>query len=161
MLGQTNEMDDFENMIFLLQVALRRQQAQEESEARELGLQLQYNTANCTTASVLPSATGASPPVGTGSPPHPAHVSSPVGLSLPNAAAAAAAAAAQIQNQLQHQQSDCGNILQRMRVPGQDDYRSVKAEKNETNSHANSIAAAITAGICNFFINRNCTMIMI
>lgn len=122
-----------------MQVALRRQQAQEESEARELGLQLQYNNGNCASGPVLQNNTGAVTPAGS-PPPHPAHVSSPVGLQIPSAAAAAAAAAAaQIQTQLQHQQPDCG-ILQRMRVP-QDDYRQVKSEKNDTISHGNSLGS--------------------
>lgn len=113
----------------LLQVALRRQQAQEESEARELGLQLQYNAGSCNTAPVLPAAAGATP---AGSPPpHPAHVASPAGLAIPAAAAAAAAAAAvHIQTQLQQQQqpAECG-LLPRKR--SQDEYRQSKVEKTD------------------------------
>lgn len=93
-------------------MALRRQQAQEESEARELGLQLQYNNGACPTGPVMGTS---SAPTRDNSPPHP-HVPSPAGLAI---------AAAQIQNQL-HQQSDCG--LLRMRVP-QDGYPS--PDKNE------------------------------
>lgn len=112
----------------LFQVALRRQQAQEESEARELGLQLQYNTGSCTTAPVLPAAAGTTP---AGSPPpHPAHVASPAGLGIPAAAAAAAAAAAvHIQSQLQHQPAECG-LLPRKRST-QDEYRQPKVEKGD------------------------------
>lgn len=110
------------------QVALRRQQAQEESEARELGLQLQYNTGSCNTAPVLPAAAGATP---AGSPPpHPAHVASPAGIAIPAAAAAAAAAAAvHIQTQLQHQPAECG-LLPRKRST-QDEYRQTKVEKTD------------------------------
>ncbi|KAH0561146.1 hypothetical protein KQX54_013792 [Cotesia glomerata] len=97
-------------------VALRRQQAQEESEARELGLQLQYNNGNCPTGSII--STPSTAPPSTGSPPHPTHVPSPADLAI-------AAAAAQIQTQL-HPQPDC-SLLQRMRVQA-DDYRDVKTE---------------------------------
>ena len=120
---------------------MRRQQAQEESEARELGLQLQYNNGSCATGPVMPpsssSSSGAAAPTSTGSspPPNPGHgVSSPGGLGgIPAAAAvAAAAAAAQIQTQLQqHQQPDCAGLLQRMQRVPQDDYRQTKIEKND------------------------------
>ncbi|KAG8040046.1 hypothetical protein G9C98_001162 [Cotesia typhae] len=98
------------------QRVMAAQQAQEESEARELGLQLQYNNGNCPTGSII--STPSTAPQSTGSPPHPAHVPSPADLAI-------AAAAAQIQTQL-HPQPDC-SLLQRMRVQA-DDYRDVKTE---------------------------------
>ncbi|XP_063989952.1 doublesex- and mab-3-related transcription factor A2 [Diachasmimorpha longicaudata] len=103
--------------VMAAQVALRRQQAQEESEARELGLQLQYNNGACPSSSVM--STSSSTVSNRDSPPPHPHVSSPAGLAI-----AAAAAAAQIQTQL-HQQNDCS--LLRMRVP--DGYPS--PDKNE------------------------------
>lgn len=138
----------------LFQVALRRQQAQEESEARELGLQLQYNTGSCTTAPVLPAAAGATP---AGSPPpHPAHVASPAGLGIPAAAAAAAAAAAvHIQSQLQHQPAECG-LLPRKRST-QDEYRQPKVEKSDP-VVGKRIALLLSIFLLFFIIFFNCTL---
>lgn len=127
---------------------MRRQQAQEESEARELGLQLQYNNGTCQNGPVLPATSSSALPTTTTttmtterSPPpssHPTHVGSPTGLAI------AAAAAAQIQTQLhqqhqQHQQSDCGGLL-RMRVE-QDDYTS--SDKNDINMSLGSMTGKL------------------
>jgi len=133
----------------LLQVALRRQQAQEESEARELGLQLQYNAGSCNTASVLPAAAGAGATPAGSPPPHPAHVASPAGLAIPAAAAAAAAAAAvHIQTQLQQQPADCA-LLPRKR--SQDEYRQSKVEKTDAAGKLTILLCSLKRDLSSFF----------